>query len=142
MTTSKGYSHSFQYFTGSRSRVLLEPVFLIARPDKNVLYNNDIASSIAIFIDGRVIQKEDSSDDDIVLCLGDFMAFVTGADHPPPLGFLHSPEVDFDNDPGRTLPRASTCCLVIYLSLHVRDYDIFCSKMDEAIVSSDGFGNP
>ncbi len=88
--------------------------------------------SSCCYTDRRVIRKEDDSDD-IVLCLGDFLAFVTGADHPPPLGFMNSPEVEFCDDPSRTLPRASTCSLVFYLSLHVTDYDLFCAKMDEAI---------
>ena len=45
-------------------------------------------------LDGRLLQKEDGTGA-INLTLGDLLVFVTGADHPPPLGFLLSPEVEF-----------------------------------------------
>lgn len=90
-------------------------------------------------VDGRTIHKEDDSGD-IELTLEDLLAFVTGADHPPPLGFLTSPEITFTNQPDRILPTSSTCALVLYLSLHVKEFESFCSGLDEAIISSPGFG--
>ena len=45
-----------------------------------------------------------------------FWPFITGADHPPPLGFYHKPEIGFTHDPERTLPTASTCTPMLYIS--------------------------
>ena len=69
--------------------------------------------------------------------LGDLLVFVTGADHSPPLGFLLSPEVEFTDDTSRTLPWASTCTVMLYLS---KEYDLFCNKMDNSMICSHGFG--
>ena len=62
---------------------------------------------------------------------------MTGADHPPSLGFLLSPEVEFTDDTSQTLPWVSTCTMMLYLS---EEYDLFCNKMDDSIISSHGFG--
>ena len=90
-------------------------------------------------LDGRLVQKEDGTGV-INLTLGDLLVFVTGADHPPPLGFLLSPEVEFTDDTSRTLPWASTCTVMLYLSVHLKEYDLFCNKMDNSMICSQGFG--
>ena len=91
-----------------------------------------------IFVGGKTFEKEDGGT--VLLTLGDLLAFVTGADRPPPLGFLYSPEIEFSDDADRTLPWASTCTMVLHLSLHVHEYDLLCCRMDEAIISTNSFG--
>lgn len=72
--------------------------------------------------------------------LGDLLSFVTGADHPPPLGFSVSPAIQFTDDPERVLPKASTCTLTLYISIHLREYDAFKRAFDVALTSAHGFG--
>ena len=81
---------------------------------------------IIIFVGGKTFEKEDGGV--VTLTLGDLLAFVTGAEHPPPLGFLYSPEIEFSDDAERTLPWASTCTMVLHLSLHVNQYDLLSSN--------------
>ncbi|KAG5267078.1 hypothetical protein AALO_G00239610 [Alosa alosa] len=52
---------------------------------------------------------------EIDISLEEILIFVTGADCPPPLGFLHHCTIDFfDQEPGaRRLPYASTCSLTL-----------------------------
>lgn len=76
----------------------------------------------------------------IELSLGDLFSFVTGANHPPPLGFNEIPQVDFIEDPNRAFPYASTCSLTINLPLHLDAYTDFKQKMNEAMVAGHGFG--
>ncbi|CAL8282068.1 unnamed protein product [Merluccius merluccius] len=60
--------------------------------------------------------------------------FVTGADHPPALGFPRKCEVHFFNqEPGtRRLPYASTCALFLYLPRGVREEEDFADMMSTA----------
>ena len=90
-----------------------------------------------MYTDGRNVHHGESS---VTLYLTDFFVFVTGSEHPPPLGFTNPPEVEFTDNIERTLPTASTCSMILYLSLHVTDYTIFVNNMDESIISSYGFG--
>lgn len=82
---------------------------------------------------------EDGSDT-IRLDLSTLLSFVTGADHPPPLGFTIKPQIEFTDDTEHILPRASTCYPALYLSLHVTEYETFQKALDESIICSHGFG--
>ena len=72
----------------------------------------------------------------------DLLVFVTGADHPPALGFPRKCEVHFfDQEPGtRRLPYASTCALFLYLPRGVREEEDFADMMSTSLVGSLGFG--
>ncbi|XP_056458365.1 G2/M phase-specific E3 ubiquitin-protein ligase-like [Gadus chalcogrammus] len=74
--------------------------------------------------------------------LEDLLVFVTGADHPPALGFPRKCEVHFfDQEPGtRRLPYASTCALFLYLPRGVREEEDFADMMSTSLVGSLGFG--
>ena len=84
--------------------------------------------------------KEDGSGDVLELGLGDLLSFVTGADHPPPLGFSSSPEIEFTDDSLHILPKASTCTLTLHLSVHLNDYETFKHAFDTSLISAHGFG--
>jgi len=68
------------------------------------------------------------------------LAFITGADAPPPMGFPQEPAIFFVQDPTKTSPTASTCSLSLYLPLRLTDYEVFQQKMDIAIMNTIGFG--
>ena len=89
---------------------------------------------------GCVIEKEDGSGDVLHIGLGDLLSFVTGADHPPPLGFSVSPSIKFTDDPQRVLPKASTCTVTLYISVHLTEYASFKQAFDAALTSAHGFG--
>lgn len=73
----------------------------------------------------------------VTLKLGDLLS---GADSPPPLGFVEKLKVEFTDDKNRLFPTASTCTCTLYLSIHTSSYGQFQSLFDEAIVSGQGFG--
>lgn len=89
---------------------------------------------IAIFIAGE----------DTAVTPSKILAFVTGAEQPPPppMGFLGQPSIRFIEDRNQTLPTASTCALCLYLPLSLGDlnYPAFKERMDFAILSIIGFG--
>ena len=62
--------------------------------------------------------------------LPQILAFVTGADCIPPLGFDINCAVLFSTDRSRLLPVASTCALT--LSVGLVEYDAFQKNMDMA----------
>ena len=78
------------------------------------------------------------------------LAFVTGAQLPPPMGFAHQPSIHFTAH--GTLPTASTCSCTLFLPLHqtvnpdpgpaAADYvyETFKERMDTAILKTVGFG--
>ena len=73
-------------------------------------------------IGGRDVPKEDGSGDVIHLHLSNLLSFMTGADHPPPLGFSSAPQIEFTDDPKAVLPRAclrfiSPCILLSIMLL-------------------------
>ena len=89
---------------------------------------------------GRVIERDDGSRDVLHVGLGDLRSFIIGADHPPPPGFSVSPAIQFTNDPESVLPKASTCALTLYISIHLKEYDAFKRAFDVALTSAYGFG--
>ena len=95
--------------------------------------------SVTISAGGRKVMKEDGSGNLLELRL-DLLSFVTGADYPPPLGFSASPDIEFTDDSLHILPKASTCTLTLYLSLHLTDYEKFKHAFDTSLISAHGFG--
>lgn len=73
------------------------------------------------------------------------MAFATGSDREPPLGFSQQPTIEFIHDkPGlcpsdRLLPTANTCSLILRLPVH-SSYDEFAECMEIGIMNSPCFG--
>ena len=77
------------------------------------------------------------------LTLGQVLAFCTGADVVPPLGFRVRPSIEFAHCPPipglKHFPTANTCGFVLNLPV-VNTYETFVSVMTEGIVQSPGFG--
>lgn len=71
--------------------------------------------------------------------LGDVLAFATGADVPPTLGFDTTPTISFVDG---AFPTANTCSATIRLPTIHDTYDDFKEKMDFAILNSPSFGQP
>lgn len=82
---------------------------------------------------GRGVPKENDPEEVIHLDLGNLLSFISGAAHPPPLGFSIKPLIEFTDDPNAVLPRASTCLPALYISLHLTDYNVFKNAFDMAI---------
>ena len=94
---------------------------------------------------GRQIQREDGSDNLIIIQLHHVLQFATGADVVPPMGFDRDPEICFSGeltDKELRLPSASTCAPTLYLPLVLSDPDVFCEKMDTAIIGGQCFDCP
>ena len=72
--------------------------------------------------------------------LPQILAFVTGADCIPPLGFDINPTILFSSDRSRLLPVASTCALTLTLSVGLAEYDAFQKNMDMAVLNAYEFG--
>lgn len=78
-------------------------------------------------------------DDDAVVSLGDVLAFFTGAEYPPPLGFDLEPVVRFTSK--SIFPLASTCVPELTLpTVHFDKPDLFREKMKYALRNHGGFG--
>jgi hypothetical protein len=73
------------------------------------------------------------------LTFQDVLAFFTGAERIPPLGFHNQPTLNFnDNNP---FPTASTCGIVLTLPTQYHDnYRLFKEKMVFALKYHGGFG--
>jgi hypothetical protein len=77
------------------------------------------------------------------------LAFITGADTVPPLGFNPQPRIEFLHDAVASIignytyvspyPLAGTCANTIMLPLH-KTYELFKEKMEDGIIMSPGFG--
>ena len=64
-----------------------------------------------------------------------YLAFVTGADCIPSLGFDINPAILFSTDRSRLLPVASTCYLTLTLSVGLVEYDAFQRNMDMGVLN-------
>lgn len=75
--------------------------------------------------------------------LGKILAFATGANVIPPVGFFPRPSIDFLHDhsgtPGRHLPMANTCINCLKLPL-LDTFEDFRESMDFALGNTQGFG--
>ncbi|KAI2650691.1 G2/M phase-specific E3 ubiquitin-protein ligase [Labeo rohita] len=111
-----------------------------------LLYNDDLLScssngpnpekTIGIL---PISDKEGGSDR-----LGKILAFATGADAIPPIGFSPQPSIEFlhqDDAPStaRLLPMANTCINCLKLPLHI-SYQAFKESMEFALGNTQGFG--
>ncbi len=67
------------------------------------------------------------------------LAFVTGTNRPPALGFDGTPEIRFTSE--ERLPTASTCGPSITLPTGIASYSDFKETMSLSILGSHGFGN-
>ena len=83
------------------------------------------------------LEGESSS---VTLRLEDLLAFTTGADQIPPLGFDGIAQVNFLHEGWQILPTACTCAPSISLPTVHETYDSFKAAMVEEIVSGFGFG--
>ena len=74
------------------------------------------------------------------LQLQDLLAFVTGATHPPPIGFQKEPKIQFHND--GPFPRANTCANKLILSVMqpIPDADSYMYFLAFGILNTAGFG--
>ena len=75
----------------------------------------------------------------VVIRLVDLLAFTTGADKLPPMGFKDALKIMFLEN--SKLPKASTCGLCLFLPLKANSYDDFKDTMVEGVVGGYGFGN-
>lgn len=72
--------------------------------------------------------------------LGNLLAFITGADQPPPLGFDNKPIFSFTDTEVSKLPTVSTCIPALYVSVNLTDYEEFQQVFDLALTSCNVFG--
>ncbi|RXM28883.1 Zona pellucida sperm-binding protein 4 [Acipenser ruthenus] len=71
--------------------------------------------------------------------LGEMLAFATGTDYPPALGWETKPSIEFIYS-SDLFPTANTCANVLRLPTVHKEYEDFKKNMDFAIQSSPGFG--
>ena len=77
------------------------------------------------------------------ITLGEILAFITGADRIPAMGFKHGISVYFDHVSDMKYPQVSTCLPSITIPQSMTDFDIFLVDFVEAIKgSSVCFGRP
>lgn len=74
--------------------------------------------------------------------LPQLMAFWTGAEAVPPMGFEKDLTVEFNSQQKsvKRLPTSSTCSLILWLPRGVGDPDDLCDIVKEAVHNSAGFG--
>ena len=83
---------------------------------------------------------DDSGPKAVVITLPQILAFVTGADSIPPVGFMKDLVIIFSRDKSRLLPVSSTCNLSLTLSTGLVEYKEFQRNMDMAILNVFEFG--
>ena len=71
--------------------------------------------------------------------VGDVLAFCSGADRIPPLGFGKQPKIEFLRQ-GYKLATASTCDIVLRLPTIHGDYESFKDAIIMSLKDNDGFG--
>ena len=81
----------------------------------------------------------DNNEKEVVIRLEDLLAFTTGANKLPPMGFKDTLRIMFLED--SKLPKASTCGLCLFLPLKASSYEEFKVNLVEGVVSGYGFGN-
>ena len=79
-------------------------------------------------------------DDPNHLTLEEILIFFTGSDKIPPLGFIPSPSIAFNND--NDYPTSSTCALSLILPTKYCDYSTFKEKVTFGFQNHGGFGLP
>ena len=90
-----------------------------------------------------MLQLKDSSGsiESFNLQFQDILVFVTGATHPPPIGFQKQPKIQFHND--GPFPRANTCANTLILSVMqpMPDTDSYAYYLAFGILNTAGFGS-
>ena len=66
------------------------------------------------------------------------LSFFTGASEVPPLGFPHSPQLNFSST--SPYPTASTCAIELTLPTMYKNSTQFEESMEQAFLSHGGFG--
>ena len=89
---------------------------------------------------GCHIPTEDGAEESFSLGLESLLAFITGADQPPPLGCENKRRISFTDTEISKLSTASTCAPALYVSVHLTDCDEFQRVFDFALTSSNMFG--
>ncbi|XP_078361567.1 G2/M phase-specific E3 ubiquitin-protein ligase-like [Oculina patagonica] len=80
---------------------------------------------------------QDCETGDTQASLSDVLAFATGAERQPILGFDTIPTIEFHNE---IFPTANTCATILRIPTTHEEYEEFKSKMDFAILNSPCFG--
>ena len=86
-----------------------------------------------IYIDQEVL----TPDGNTVVTPEHILAFCTGADRIPPLGFCKRATILFTSG---VLATSSTCSLVMYLPYCHEEFSVFKTYMIESLLSNGGFG--
>ncbi|KAL1270813.1 hypothetical protein QQF64_029829 [Cirrhinus molitorella] len=115
-----------EFFTHGRLQAALDQQQQKARENKTICHWRD-----------WLIDVEEGECDPINLQM--IMEFTTGASSVPPLGFPHSPQIEFLHDNGKIFPEANTCLVVLRLPIHT-EYEMFKRYMTDGIVQSPTFG--
>ncbi|XP_052396257.1 G2/M phase-specific E3 ubiquitin-protein ligase-like [Carassius gibelio] len=87
-----------------------------------------------IDVEGGEMQVEQSK----CLTLQEVLAFTSGLEELPPLGFKNQPIIEFMHT-DRKFPEANTCDVVLRLPVH-RSYEEFCNHMCSGILQATEFG--
>ncbi|MGH0130112.1 UNVERIFIED_CONTAM: hypothetical protein FKN15_006173 [Acipenser sinensis] len=81
----------------------------------------------------------DAQEEETGVSLGEILAFATGTDYPPALGWETKPSIEFIYS-SDLLPTANTCANILRLPTVHKEYEDFKKNMDFAIQNSPGFG--
>ena len=87
------------------------------------------------------IELKDPRDETICkfsITLEDILSFATGAKSVPPVGFIPSPSILFEQS--SFFPRANTCANILFLPLQVANDDNFMFYMSFGVCNTAGFG--
>ncbi|KAB0790677.1 hypothetical protein PPYR_12030 [Photinus pyralis] len=96
-----------------------------------------IENRVITYFRDYIIDCEDSE----LISLNEILAFATGLDSIPPLGFQISPKIIFLHDePACKFPKANTCSIELKLPVCHNNYDDFKLDMDFGIGNAVGFG--
>lgn len=86
------------------------------------------------------VHSFDGEKREVTLNLGGLLAFITGADRLPPMGFSDVPLLQFNHDLTFRLPVASTCTPSLTLPTTHNAYEDFKSAMVQGLIEGFGFG--
>ncbi len=85
---------------------------------------------------------EDIAEKESVCTFQEIIAFCTGSEKVPPLGFMPKPSVEFNHNNNTRFPVAITCACVLRLPTVHCEYNLFKENMDFGIKHCKGFGMP
>ena len=102
---------------------------------EGVLYFNNSCFTFNWY--NYIDQEVRTPDGNTVVTPEHILAFCTGADRIPPLGFCKTATMMFTSG---VLATSSTCSLVMYLPYCHEEFSVFKSYMVESLISNGGFG--